>query len=213
MFRVEQNVPDVYREQSRDFQLFSRLYDLVFQASRFSIDSMEQISDTRRCQDTLLPLIATKVGFFTDIKLTTDAHRRVLCAFPYIINHKGSIEGLKLTINLLSFLMNTKIEILEFKEDRSRLTLKFEYSSPDFELLKDIIEYIRPTGCIIDFLIELKMSVKESVAANISSSITEPSISYGVIQNKVDYNNSSVGFTEIVSAEQHNNIKEGATIE
>ena len=35
MFRVENNVPDVYVQESRDFQLFCKLYDLAFQGSRF----------------------------------------------------------------------------------------------------------------------------------------------------------------------------------
>ena len=84
MFLVENNVPDVYVQESRDFQLFSRLYDLVFQSSRFSIDSIPYASDTMHCNDALLPLIATKVGFFTDVNLTNYSHRKVLSAFYYI---------------------------------------------------------------------------------------------------------------------------------
>lgn len=151
MFRVEHNVPDVYVNESRDFQLFSRLYDLVLQSSRFSIDSMEQVSDTLRCNDTLLPLIATKVGFFTDLKLTSKADRKILSAFPYIIKYKGSMYGIQLVTNLFEQIMNTQVDIDLDSADKNHVTIMFEDYTPDVNLIYSLLEYIRPTGLLIDY--------------------------------------------------------------
>lgn len=153
MFRVGNNVPDVYMQESRDFQLLSRLYDLVFQAARFSIDSMEQISDTMRCNDLLLPLVATKVGFFTDLNLTSKADRICLSAFPYIIKYKGSLQGITLVANVFEQITNTNVGVQLDKDDSSHVTITFEDYTPDIDLLYSLLSYIRPVGLLIDYVV------------------------------------------------------------
>lgn len=151
MFRVENNVPDVYVNESRDFQLFSKLYDLVFQASRFSIDSMEQISDTMHCNDNLLSLIATKVGFFTDLRLTSKADRLILSAFPHIMKYKGSSKSIHLVANLFGRIVNTNVFVEFDRNDNNKVTILFEKYTSNIELLRELLEYIRPTGLLIEF--------------------------------------------------------------
>lgn len=153
MFYVEQNVPDIYIQESRDFQLFSRLYDLVFQASRFSIDSLEQVSDTMRCNDRILSLIATKVGFFTNLNLTDITFRKILSAFPYIIKYKGSLKGIKLVANLFERITNTSVTI---DNNADRISVIFENSTENVQLLYHLMEYIRPTGTFVDYIVRSK---------------------------------------------------------
>lgn len=197
MFRVEQNVPEVYVEQSRDFQLYSRLYDLVFQSARFSIDSMEQVSDTMRCNDKLLPLIATKVGFFTDLNLTNYADRQVLSAFPYIIKYKGSLMGIQLVANLFERIMNVKSSVEQ--KDRNKVVIKFEDYSPNVKLLYALLDYIRPTGLVIDYEVVTK-TPESSTDFGISEKITvtpidpEPS---EILRKEKPYYNSNLGFAQV----------------
>lgn len=160
MFRVENNVPDVYVNESRDFQLISRLYDLVFQSTRFSIDSMSKISDTIRCNDNLLPLIATKVGFFTDLNLTSKSDRMILSAFPYILKYKGSLKSVELTANLFGRIVNSHVDVRQDPEDKNHIILNFDKFSPNIDILYALLNYIRPTGIVIDF----EMVTKDSVA-------------------------------------------------
>lgn len=211
MFRVENNVPEVYVRESRDFQLFSRLYDLVVQSTRFSIDSLESVSDTMRCNDTLLPLIAKKVGFFTDLKLTSNADRQILSAFPYIINYKGSLKGIKLAANVFEKVMNTKVTVNTDEEDNSRVTIVFDKYTPDVNLLYSLLEYIRPTGLIIDYMVQNKMKFDTDYETYDQVSIRRTSVvntsedyASGVIVAVESTNKdnpdiaSNIGFTEIV---------------
>ena len=154
MFRVGNNVPDVYMNESRDFQLFSRLYDLVFQSSRFSIDSLEQVADTMRCNDAILPLIASKVGFFTDLNLTSKADRQILSAFPHIIRYKGSIKGVQLVSNLFERIMNTNVSVELDDTAKNRVIIVFDNYTPNIDLLSSLLEYIRPTGLLIDYAVK-----------------------------------------------------------
>lgn len=214
MFRVENNVPEVYIRESRDFQMFSRLYDLVFQSARFSIDSLETASDTMRCNDALLPLIAKKVGFFTDLKLTSNADRQLLSAFPYIINYKGSLAGIQLVANLFERIMNTKVTVELNYEDSSRVTIVFDKYAPNVTLLYSLLDYIRPTGLIVDYRIQstLKFDVDYETYDEISirkllAVDTSEEHASGVVVEVSSTNKdnadfaSNVGFTEIVQVD------------
>ena len=152
MFRVEHNVPEVYINESRDFQLISRLYDLVFQQVRQSTDSMELITSTKECNDSLLPLLSTKVGFFSNNELPEDIYRKVLSAFPIINRYKGSLEALKLVIYLFEQIVNTDISY-ELKSDSAEIIFKTYCSYTD--LLLDLLDYVRPCGYIINWHVEM----------------------------------------------------------
>lgn len=166
MFRVEKNVPDVYIQESRDFQLFARLYDLVFQSCRFNIDSMENVTDTLRCNDALLPLLSTKVGFFTKIQYTDQNYRYILAAFPYIIRYKGSLKGVQLVANLFENIMNITVKV-EQSKDKQGITILFEEDSPpNVELFYNLLEYIRPTGMIIDYKVRTDLKFDSDFKTN-----------------------------------------------
>lgn len=199
MFRVEKNVPDVYVNESRDFQLFCRLYDLVFQASRFSIDSLEQASDTMSCNDNLLSLLATKVGFFTDLNLTSKADRKILSAFPHIIKYKGSMYGVELVTNLFEQIMNTKVTPIHDTYDRNHVTIVFDDYTPNVDLLYSLLEYIRPTGLLIDFVVRSEIpevSTSYIVSDNVEVKKVATSDSF-VAKDVKDAYESNVGFTQI----------------
>lgn len=204
MFRVEQNVPDVYVNQSRDFQLFCRLYDIVLQASRFSIDSIEQVSDTMKCNDALLPLVATKVGFFTDLELTSKADRKILSAFPYIVRYKGSMYGIQLVANLFQQIMNTNVNIAPDIDDQNHITMIFEKYIPNVRLLYSLLEYVRPTGVLIDY--KIQSNVEYSVDYETEDDVTitvdkdvEPGIVVTVDSKNSDFKDfaSNIGFTQL----------------
>lgn len=172
MFRVADNVPEVYVNESRDFQLFSRLYDLAFQCSRFSIDSMETISDTLHCNDTLLPLIATKVGFFTKLKLANESDRKILCSFPYIMHYKGCMHAIELITNLFEQLMNTRVKIKQDNNDKHKIFIVFEDYTKHIELLYALVEYVRPVGLIIDYAVERELKVEQNTDYETSDKVT-----------------------------------------
>lgn len=150
MFLVENNVPDVYVNESRDFQLVSRLYDLVFQSTRFSIDSIDYISDTEHCNEAILDLLGSKVGFFSSLKLTDSTYRKVISAFPYIIRYKGSKTGLQLILNLFMHITNSRLTMRE-EQYPSTITIIFHDYMLNLDLLKALVEYVRPVGLLINY--------------------------------------------------------------
>ena len=160
MFLVENNVPDVYVNESRDFQLISRLFDLVFQSTRFSIDSMKYISDTKYCNNTLLPLLDSKVGFHTNLNLSDRTHRKILDAFPYIIRHKGSFIGVELVLNLFRRITGVLVTA-ELTDNPNEVLIIFEDNFYDFNILCELLEYIRPVGLL--FIYKKRVTIPSNI--------------------------------------------------
>ena len=166
MFRVENNVPDIYVNESRDFQLIARLYDLAIQSSRFSIDSLVYASDTMKCNEQLLPLLATKLGIFDNLKLTDLQYRQILSAFPYIIRYKGSPTAIQLVLRLFGRMYNTKLELETtdniVDSESGTITLLLNDALPNMRLLYTLLDYVRPTGILIDYAVRIRTSVESA---------------------------------------------------
>ena len=112
--RVQNIVPEVYVNESRDFALLGRLYDCIFQGVKFDIDTMKYATDTYRCSDRILQLLQTKLGFFTDANINGEDLRYILKAFPYIIRNKGSYNAIKEAIYVFLKISNVQSEIFVY---------------------------------------------------------------------------------------------------
>ena len=99
MFRIQDNVPEVYVEESRDFQLFCRLYDCWHGGAKFRIDSIINSLEPIMVSDNYLELLATRVGFFPRIHIDSNVLRYIVAAFPYIIRNKGTEEGVRAAVH------------------------------------------------------------------------------------------------------------------
>lgn len=160
MFRLQDNVPEIYVEESRDFQLFCRLYDSVFGGVKFSIDSLQHASCTKECHNSLLELLKTKVGLFSSLSLSDEELRTVLEAFPLIMRYKGSERAIKYIINLFYritkdpfttysyFIIN---EDPQFPQDHYTIQLRFSSEQRYNELLMELLRLVLPTGYNVSY--------------------------------------------------------------
>lgn len=98
LYRLQNEVPSVYVNKSRDFQLFCRLYDCVNNGVKFDIDSMIYLYDPMRTNNRILTLLAGKCGFFPKRDLNDNMLRYIISAFPYLIKYKGSRRGIEAAI-------------------------------------------------------------------------------------------------------------------
>ena len=98
MFSLQNNVPSVYMDESRDFQLLLRLIDLTNNGVQFDTKSMVNLINPMKIKSEFLPLYASKIGFFPRRPINDTTMRYILSAFPYIIKNKGNIDGIKQAI-------------------------------------------------------------------------------------------------------------------
>lgn len=170
MFRLQNNVPEVYVQSSRDFQLLCRLYDAVFQGVRYSIDSLKYASNTKECNKELLPLLATKLGFFTQLNLSEDEFKSLLQVFPIIIRHKGSVRGINEIITLFQRISKdmtaaAKWNINTVNKDDRVIQIIFSSSNVNEKLLLELLQYVLPAGysVTVDIATEIATS-RDSIA-------------------------------------------------
>lgn len=157
MLRLQNNVPDIYVNQSRDFQLLCRLYDCINNGVKYDIDTISKVIDTDFCNSKLLSLLQTKIGFLPDTSFNNDIMRIVLKAFPHIIKDKGSLIGIKEAVYTFfkAYKINTiaKIQIINKTVEESEIVDKYSVEIGiragqmfDTTLLEELLKYILPTG-------------------------------------------------------------------
>ena len=71
--KLQDKVPPVYPEGSRDFQLFCHLYDVIFNGIKNDVDGIQYLTNTVSCRSNVLQLLQTKLGFFTQAQYADEA--------------------------------------------------------------------------------------------------------------------------------------------
>lgn len=157
MFRIQNNVPEVYPDKSRDFQMFCRLFDVAFNSVKQSIDTMQNITDTKTCDSALLPLLKDKLGFFSDDELSDVELRYILQAFPAIMRYKGSQQALTYITNLYSRLVSSISDSapVQLQNDSSTysITVSSEKAVVKTQLLFELLRYVVPAGYTVDYYV------------------------------------------------------------
>lgn len=193
MFRLQDNVPEVYVNESRDFQLLCRLFDAVNNGVRSDINSMIRVMDTKNCINRMLQLLQTRLGFFTKHSYNDDMIRVVLSGFNEIVRWKGSKRAIEGAIYL--FLRANDIEILEqkvveIKDQEKTIEIIIPSTPLDTTLLTEILNYIIPTGYLISYSFyihtyyqvdpptELILSKNEMLGLRISSALSAEVANY-----------------------------------
>ena len=182
VIRVQEMTPQIYTDESRDFQLLSRLYDSVFNGLKFDTDSILNLIDTKVCRASILQLLQTKLGFFTERKIDDEKLRSVLECFPTLVRNKGSLRAIKesLYLFLRIYSVSSDMEIYYLatpysppfsqeepcilangkEPENNSLVIRihsFE-SKPDTSVLEEIFRYILPAG--INYYIEFDKYTK-----------------------------------------------------
>ena len=160
--KLQDKVPPVYPEGSRDFQLFCHLYDVIFNGIKDDIDGIQHLTNTASCRSNMLQLLQTKLGFFTQAQYADEALWYVLQAFPLLVRKKGTLAAIEGAVYL--FLKTAKLETTikidiinneptqeqkanfgSYITDHS-IIIGIESSIRDISLLKEILYYIIPFG-------------------------------------------------------------------
>ena len=94
MFRFEDYMPEYWENESRDFQLLTRLNDLIFMGQRADIATIQNLNSSKKCKNSLLPILAKKVGFFNIITFKSSSRGTVIASFKTVLSGVFSISYL-----------------------------------------------------------------------------------------------------------------------
>lgn len=158
LLRMQNRTPPIYCEESRDFQLFCRLYDTIVNGLLFDIDTITDLINTKSIRSSFLQLLQTKLGFFTLYNFNENTLRYVLSGFPIMVKNKGSAKSIEYAVN--TFLkINNILSPVTVTYQKTPLLLQNGYTIPDHTvvvgisaslqeaiILKEIFRYILPFG-------------------------------------------------------------------
>ena len=153
LLRLQDNTPTAYTEDSRDFQLMLRLLDCVNNGVGFYIDSITNTVDTKSCSASLLELLKTKIGFFSNVEFQERELRYILRGFPYIMKYKGSLRGIQEAVYMY---MNAKGISCPHKvyTDKSehKIVIYIESDVSDVTILDEVFKFIVPAGYQVEYI-------------------------------------------------------------
>lgn len=169
IFRLEQNVPDIYVKESRDFQMMCNLFDIMNSGTKFDIDTMTNVLDPTLCNESVLPFLQTKLGFFTKRNFTTKEIRHILSSFKRIVKDKGSRigirEAIEVYLKLMCSLGSYRITVTNSEELNKTtssvnynkfnnvylIEIQLETTIKNLSVLREMLKYVLPTGYDVRF--------------------------------------------------------------
>lgn len=171
LFKLEENVPDIYVEMSRDFQLLCRVYDIFVNSNIITQSKIRQQLNIDQIDDTLLKLLAGRLGFNSDNYIPTEVMRNILLQFPFMIKNKGTKIGIeqaiKSVIKQTSNVSDVSISnISSANIDAGEIdvtVMSDDDSAVDTSYLSDVLKYVVPVGYIVNVKIS-QVSTDSTIA-------------------------------------------------
>lgn len=152
MMKLEKMTPSVYCEESRDFQLFCRLYNIVFNGVKYDIDSMINLLDVYKCKESMLDYMATRVGYYPRLKSIDErAMRIIIDSFPYLLRNKGSKKGIETAIFIWLQIINSNRDYRIDLFTDNLIKVKIEGKPKSVKLLDEIMRHVIPTGWSVQY--------------------------------------------------------------
>ena len=156
-FETRNQVPDIYTSESRDFQLFESLLDVIFNYNISNTRGIDYLRYPLKTDNALLKLLCDYVGFFTNTYYPDELLRSIILNFPYLIKKKGTIASIKEAIIAIqqAYTSRAQVEVVEdarVVEDERRWTYVIHITEGvpvDRIYIDSILQYLRPVGIVI----------------------------------------------------------------
>lgn len=155
MIRTQDLTPSIYYKESRDFQLFGRLYDIVFNYVKTNVDLMENFPINAHTDSKLIELLARTLGFNNKLNYRNDDLNAICNVFISLMRDKGSLRSIKSLVRTILNVSDINKNHLVSMNTASKYPL-IEIHVPDvvsnseIKLLEDVLEYILPIGVCYD---------------------------------------------------------------
>ena len=148
MINVQKMVPEVYYNRSRDFQLFGRLYELIFNYIKNNTMAIKDMNENLNPNQNILELVCNTLGFVTTHSYSNDQLSALCSIFLNCIKSKGTINAIKLLIEMVCNVENSKFKPdVNYDFDKDYIYIIIPSDVTDLTLVRDVLKYIMPAGC------------------------------------------------------------------
>ena len=155
LFKLEENVPDIYVEMSRDFQLLCRVYNILVNSNIITQSKIRQQLNIEQIDDKLLKLLAGRLGFNSDNYIPTEVMRSILLQFPFMIKNKGTKVGIeqaiKSVIKQTSKVNSVYVSDITIATGEIKVIVESDDASAvDMSYLSNVLKYVVPVGYTVN---------------------------------------------------------------
>ena len=170
LFKLEENVPDIYVEMSRDFQLLCRVYDILVNSNIITQSKIRQQLNIDQIDDKLLKLLAGRLGFSSDNYIPTEVMRSILLQFPFMIKNKGTKVGIEQAIRSVikqtSKVNSVYVSDITIATGEIKVTVESDDASAvDMSYLSNVLKYVVPVGYTVNVAVS-QTSTSSTVTRN-----------------------------------------------
>ena len=157
-FRLQDNVPNYYVDESRDFQLLCRVIDVYLKGCLSKSSTIPYQLDLDKCGEQLLYAIANMQGFTTKKYFPPNILRNILKVFPYCIKRKGTKEAIELAsyavLSTDRLIYYIKVQVISRTNDgvgdyTIRITCNTQ--SEYLPYLEELLRFLVPIGWRIEY--------------------------------------------------------------
>ena len=171
MIRLQDLVPNVYYEKSRDFQFIGRLFDIVLNSVKTNSDTLYNLPSGKNKDERLLNLLAFTLGFQPKHHYNSKQLEAICSVLPLVIKNKGSLNAIIIATNAILHAEGLTQSLSYSIAPRESITLYLPTQLSDLTLLSDLMNYILPAVLYCNFVkeiskvtpVETKISVKSEV--------------------------------------------------
>ena len=145
MINIKNQVPNIYYDASRDFQILGHLYEVVLNYVKTNADMLYLLPNGIEEDTRATELLATTLGFKLRRNYDKEQLAALVSIFPQILKTKGTITAINLAGNALVKASGVPGEFSTELENQV-LTIKIPIELSDITLFVDLLPYILPFG-------------------------------------------------------------------
>jgi len=152
MIKTKNLVPEVYYDQSRDFQFFGRVHEIVYNYIKTNIDLMTGLPLSDNVDLSMINLLLTTLGFTRRHVYNAEDLKKICGVFVELLRLKGSKKSVELAIATLMNAQNLtgRFDVIDTTDELGNKLYSLDIYLPkdiqDLVLLEDIFDYILPAG-------------------------------------------------------------------
>lgn len=161
MIKVHDLTPAVYYNESRDFQLLGRLYDVVINSVKTNADLLYSLPYSNNSPEEITDLLALTLGLQSKHNYNLRQLEAICSIFSYILRNKGTDTAILMACRaiLRAEGLNSKVYLEHDPDDYFSLTIYITKQLVDISLLRDILNYIIPAGMSCNLIQELSFEI------------------------------------------------------
>ena len=171
MIRLQDLVPNVYYEKSRDFQFIGRLFDIVLNSVKTNSDTLYNLPSGKNKDERLLNLLAFTLGFQPKHHYNSKQLEAICSVLPLIIKNKGSLGAIIIATNALLHAEGLTQPLDYSITPKESITLYLPTQLSDLTLLSDLMTYILPAGIYCNFVKEISKVTEVETITGIKSEV------------------------------------------